>query len=126
MIARIWRGETRAEDADAYLAYLHRTGLPAYAATPGNRGVRVLRRLRDGRAEFVLVTFWETADAVRAFAGPDIDTPVYYPDDDAWLLGRAPAVAHFEVAWSHDGGEDRPAEGDDGAVPAADDQAVSR
>ncbi len=103
MIARIWRGETRAEHADAYLAYLEQTGLPGYAATPGNRGVRVLRRVHDGRAEFVLVTFWDSEDAIRAFAGPDIEAAVYYPEDDAYLLHKEPTVAHFDLAWSHDG-----------------------
>ncbi len=56
MIARIWRGVTRAAHADEYLAYLNATGLPAYRATPGNRGVRVLRRITgagdDAQAEF--------------------------------------------------------------------------
>lgn len=100
MIARLWRGETRAEDADAYLAYLQETGLPAYVATPGNRGVRVLRRLRGDRAEFLLVSSWDSLDAIRAFAGPDVETAVYYPEDDAFLLGREPTVAHFEVVWA--------------------------
>lgn len=43
MIARIWRGVTRASDADAYFDYLRETGLKEYAATPGNRGVQTLR-----------------------------------------------------------------------------------
>ena len=46
MIARIWRGITLAEKADAYIDYLNETGLKAYAETPGNRGVQVLRRLQ--------------------------------------------------------------------------------
>jgi antibiotic biosynthesis monooxygenase (ABM) superfamily enzyme len=69
LIARLWRGETRAEDADAYLAYLQETGLPAYAATPGNRGVHVLRRLQGDRAEFLLVSSWDSLDAIRALPG---------------------------------------------------------
>ncbi len=104
MIARLWRGETRAEDADAYLAYLQETGLPAYAATPGNRGVHVLRRLQGDRAEFLLVSSWDSLDAIRAFAGPDVETAVYYPEDDAFLLGREPTVAHFEVVWAAEHG----------------------
>ena len=101
MIARVWRGETRAEDADAYLAYLQETGLPAYATTTSNRGVRVLRRLRDDRAEFLLVSSWDSLDAIRAFAGPDIETAVYYPEDDAFLFAKDPTVAHFDVVWEH-------------------------
>lgn len=45
MIARIWRGATLAEKADAYLDYLEATGLPAYRSTPGNTGVQVLHRI---------------------------------------------------------------------------------
>ena len=97
MIARIWRGRTRAAQADAYLTYLEATGLKDYAATPGNRGVRVLQRMEGDEAEFLLITFWDSLDAIRAFAGPDIETAVYYPEDDAYLLGREPTVAHYEV-----------------------------
>jgi DNA primase len=46
MIARIWRGITLAEKADAYIARLNETGLRDYANTPGNRGVTVLRRVQ--------------------------------------------------------------------------------
>ncbi len=60
MIARTWAGATRAADADAYLRYLHATGLSAYRATPGNRGVMALRRITEDRAEFLLVTLWES------------------------------------------------------------------
>jgi len=39
MIARTWHGCVPAEKADAYHAYLLRTGLADYQSTPGNRGV---------------------------------------------------------------------------------------
>ncbi len=99
MIARIWRGETLADRADDYLAYLRETGLSDYVATPGNHGVNVLRRLQGDHAEFVLISYWDSLEAVRAFAGPDIDTAVYYPEDDAFLLRREPGVDHFDVVW---------------------------
>lgn len=97
MIARIWRGRTPASEADAYVAYLLETGIGQYGATPGNRGVRVLRRIEGGIAEFVVVSFWESMDAIRGFAGEDPETAVYYPEDDRYLLEREPEVAHFEV-----------------------------
>jgi heme-degrading monooxygenase HmoA len=98
MIARTWRGVTAAADADAYLAYLERTGLAAYRATPGNLGVTTLRRRVDGdRVEFVLVSLWESMDAVRAFAGPTPDRAVFYPEDDRFLIDRDLDVRHYEV-----------------------------
>jgi hypothetical protein len=52
MIARMWRGATKAEDGDAYLDYLHQTGFAAYRATPGNLGVLGLRRLTTAAQNF--------------------------------------------------------------------------
>ena len=99
MIARIWRGRVPAAKADAYLDYLLATGLKDYAQTPGNRGVRALRRLNGDEAEFLTLTFWDSLDAVRAFAGPDVDRAVYYPEDDAYLLEKDPTVAHYDVVF---------------------------
>jgi heme-degrading monooxygenase HmoA len=97
VIARIWRGATTAEHADAYLAYLQQTGLAEYRQTPGNRGVTVLRRIRDGRCEFVLISYWESEDAIRRFAGDQIDRAVFYPEDDRFLVARDEHVDHYEV-----------------------------
>lgn len=97
MMARTWRGATRAEDADAYLEYLEKTGFSEYRATPGNRGVLGLRRVTGDRAEFLLVTLWDSEEAIRKFAGEDIDRAVFYPEDDRFLVEREEHVNHFEV-----------------------------
>ena len=52
MIARLWFGRTKAQDDDAYLAYLEESGVAELHATPGNRGVMVLRRVDGDEAEF--------------------------------------------------------------------------
>lgn len=101
MIARMWRGETRAEDADAYLDYLRRTGLSEYAATEGHRSTVALRRIDGSRAEFLLLTTWESMDAVRRFAGDDPERAVFYPEDDRYLVARDEVVTHFEVVDHH-------------------------
>jgi heme-degrading monooxygenase HmoA len=97
MIARVWRGITEADKADEYLDYLRATGVEATRGTPGNRGVRILRRVGEGRAEFVFTSFWDSLDAIRAFAGRDIERAVYYPKDTEYLLELEPTVAHYEV-----------------------------
>ncbi len=97
MIARIWHGVTRASDADAYLDYLEESGIPAYRSTDGNRGVFVLRRTEADRAHFMLMSLWESFDAIRRFAGPDFERAVYYPRDKEFLLEFQPTVAHYEV-----------------------------
>ncbi|HJR62839.1 MAG TPA: antibiotic biosynthesis monooxygenase [Gemmatimonadaceae bacterium] len=104
IIARTWRGSTRAEDADRYLDYLHSTGLDAYRQTPGNLGALVLRRIIDGRAEFLLISFWDSESAIRRFAGDDIAAAVFYPQDDSFLVDRDRHVDHFEMVFRADVG----------------------
>lgn len=98
MIARIWRGITLADRADAYLEYLRETGLRDYARTPGNHGVSVLRRVQGEHCEVMLVSLWDSMDAVRAFAGENPERSVYYPEDQDYLLEMEPLVRHYEVA----------------------------
>jgi len=97
MIARTWHGRVPAEKADAYHAYLLRTGLKDYASTPGNRGVQLLRRTEGGVTHFLLITLWESYEAIRAFAGDDCEQARYYPEDDDYLLEREPFVTHYDV-----------------------------
>lgn len=98
MIARLWHGVTEAGKADEYLVYLRKTGIPDYAATPGNKGVTVLLRKENERAHFLLISYWESYDAIRRFAGDDIERARYYPEDKQWLLELEPFVLHYDVA----------------------------
>jgi len=97
MIARTWHGAVRAEDAEAYHRYLLDTGLPDYKMTSGNRGVYVFRRVEGGVAHFLLLTLWESWEAIRAFAGSDPERARYYPEDERFLLELEPTVTHYEV-----------------------------
>jgi len=104
MIARMWRGWVRTDQATAYVEYITDTGLRQYAATPGNRGCQMWTRdLGDGRTEVVTVSWWESLTAIVGFAGPDIAAAVFYPEDDAYLVDRETTVSHFEIAASQAG-----------------------
>jgi heme-degrading monooxygenase HmoA len=97
MIARIWRGETTAANADAYLDYLRRTSITETPTIPGNRGMQILRRITGDRAEFLTIILWDSLDAIRAFAGDEIETAVFYPEDDAYLVRKDLTVTHYDV-----------------------------
>jgi antibiotic biosynthesis monooxygenase (ABM) superfamily enzyme len=97
MIARVWRGATRAEDADVYAAYIEKTGLESARALPGNRGTLLLRRVDGDRAEFETILLFDSLDDIHAFAGDDIETAVFYPEDDEYLVDRDVVVRHFDV-----------------------------
>ncbi|HSK17195.1 MAG TPA: antibiotic biosynthesis monooxygenase [Gaiellaceae bacterium] len=96
MIARIWRGWTRPEDAEAYAAYMEEVAAPESLGTPGNRGFSVLHR-RDGeREEFLTISLWDSLEAIEAFAGDEIEQAVFYPEDERYLVERELTVGHFE------------------------------
>jgi heme-degrading monooxygenase HmoA len=97
LIARVWHGVTPAAKAQAYTEYLHRTGVRDCRATPGNRGVYVLRRVHAGQAEFTFISLWESWDAIRAFAGSDYEKAHYYPEDRGFLVELEPFVTHYDV-----------------------------
>jgi len=97
MIARIWHGITLPTKANEYFDYLKKTGLADYATTEGNRGVYLLRRIEGDRAHFLTLTFWESEEAIKAFAGADIEKARYYPEDKDFLLEFEPTVTHYEV-----------------------------
>ena len=97
MIARIWRGRTRREEADEYLDYVNRTGVPGQRGVPGNLGSMVLKRENGDEAEFLVFSLWESWDAIRAFAGERPEVPVYYPEDQKYLLEFETEVRHYEV-----------------------------
>jgi len=97
MIARLWRGRVPLAQADAYEGYLHRTGIPDYLATAGNRGAWILRRAEGEVCHFLLITLWDSMQAIEAFAGVPADRARYYPEDDEFLLEREPAVVHYDV-----------------------------
>lgn len=103
MIARLWHGMTLASNGDAYLKYLEESGIKEYHRAKGNRGVYILRRNERDRAHFLLVSLWESLDAIRGFAGPEIDRAVYYPRDKEFLLEFEPTVTHYDVLLSPDG-----------------------
>jgi heme-degrading monooxygenase HmoA len=97
VIARIWRGVVRADDAAAYRAYVEETGLRQYRETPGNRGAWLLQRIEGDHCEIVTLSFWESLDAVRGFAGDDPERAVFYPEDDRFLVERDTRVSHYDV-----------------------------
>lgn len=97
MIARIWRGRTLASKADEYFEYLQKTGLNDYRSISGNQGVYVLRRLKDDEAEFLLLSLWESIEAIKQFAGEDYEKARYYPADKDFLLEFESQVSHYEM-----------------------------
>ena len=97
MIARVWRGWTADDDADAYERFLRTTLYPEVARLDGFRGAHILRRAApDGEVEFVTITLFDALDDVRAFAGEDYETPVIEPEAQRLLAHYEDRAVHYE------------------------------
>jgi hypothetical protein len=100
-VLRSWTGWIRRADREPYREYLERTGLREYRDTPGNVGAVLLYRdVDDDRTEVRTLSLWRAREDIVAFAGPHIETAVFYPEDDRYLIDRQTTVEHFDVPWS--------------------------
>ncbi len=97
MIARLWRGWTSIENADAYEKLLREQVLPGLRQIDGYQGGYILRQEGNDEVEFVVMNFFDSLEAVRAFAGPDYTVPVFEPEARQLLSKVEPRARHYEV-----------------------------
>jgi heme-degrading monooxygenase HmoA len=98
MIMRIWHGVTLESDSEEYFNYLQETGVKMYKSIKGNLGVYVLRRIIDKKAEFYLLSLWESIESVKLYWGQEYEKANYcFPKDKDFLLELEPFVSHFDV-----------------------------
>lgn len=97
MVARVWRGWTKAEDADAYEKLLREVVYPGLQTIDGYLGGYILRYDSKHETEFVAMNLFESLDAVKAFAGPDYDIPVFEPEARRLLSKVEPIARHYAV-----------------------------
>ena len=97
MIVRLWHGRVPSEKAQRYREFLNARAIPDYRSVPGNVSVRILERLDGEVTHFVTMTFWDDMASIRAFAGEDVRTAKYYPEDREFLLEFEPTVLHYDV-----------------------------
>lgn len=97
MIARYWRGLVKRDSADAYIAHLQSDTLPQLVQLAGFHDARILRRELPQGVEFLVVTFWESLDAIRAFAGNDVESAVVPPQARDMMIEYERKSRHYEV-----------------------------
>ena len=103
MIARIWHGYTKPENADAYEAMLKPEVLPGISQVKGYRGGYFLRREQGSEVEFITNLVWESLEALRNFAGPNYENAVVPPERRKVLSRFDERASHYEVILSPPG-----------------------
>jgi heme-degrading monooxygenase HmoA len=97
MIARMWKGSALPERAEDYAEHLNTFVLVELRQIDGFQGVQLLRKDSPETVEFIVLTFWESMDAIRKFAGEDAEVAVVAPSAQAMFREYDPRVKHFEV-----------------------------
>ncbi|HKB68080.1 MAG TPA: antibiotic biosynthesis monooxygenase [Pyrinomonadaceae bacterium] len=99
VVARMWHGRTRTSRADEYYAYLKEAGINKIEAIEGNLGAQVWRMTNGETTEFTVVSYWVSREAIKKFAGDDIEKTHNLPKDPEYLLELEPKVKHFDVVY---------------------------
>ena len=97
MIARIWNAETTPAGAPGYAEHLRAHVLPALRQVEGYAGAMLLERSSAGAVEIVVITLWRSLEAIRGFAGADLESAVVAGDAAAALTEYDRRVRHYEV-----------------------------
>ena len=97
MILRMWRGRSTVEKADEYVRHATQKIFPSLQTIEGHRGAYLLRRTAGNAIEFVVLTIWESMEAVRKFAGVEPDKAVVEAEAQAVLTSFDDSVTHFEI-----------------------------
>jgi len=96
-ISRHWRGISKPEEADHYIHHLRNDTFPKLARIEGFIKASILRRPLGEGTEFLIVTTWQSIEAVRKFTGESAETAVVPPSVQAMMVEYDREVAHYEV-----------------------------
>jgi heme-degrading monooxygenase HmoA len=97
-IVRTWMAYAKPENVRAYRDHLNAFVLPALNKLPGFLGLDLCQAARGDRVELLVISRWESMNAVKAFAGPNPDRAVVEPGAKAVLAEYDDFASHYEVA----------------------------
>lgn len=95
-VDRVWHGWTTPGNAALYEELVTETVLPSHEELPGYLGSQLLRRDVGEEVEFLVITGWESYDAIRGFAGDDYDRATIPPEAEKLLARFDPRAIHYE------------------------------
>jgi heme-degrading monooxygenase HmoA len=95
-IARVWHGRVPNAKAEEYARYLGE-GVQKFRTIPGNRGYQVLRETVGDETHFMVISYWESREAIHAYAGADIRQVHSLPRDPEFLVEPEQTVMNYDL-----------------------------
>ena len=99
MIIRIWRGSASDDNAPQYRKHVTEKVFPSLSNIDGYQGANLLERKVDAGTEFLAITIWKSVEAIKAFAGSDIETAIVEPAAQTVLSEYDDFVRHYELTF---------------------------
>ncbi len=96
-IMRLWHGEVPLEKADEYEQFMVEKAAPDYASVDGLLKLYFQRRNEETTAHFLLVTIWNSMEAIKKFSGEQPELAKYYTEDDNFLLEKEKHTTMYDV-----------------------------
>ncbi len=97
MIVRMWHGRVDSSKSDEYAEFMKQRAAPDYRSVDGLQKLLFLRKNEKDVAHFLLVTYWDSMESVKKFAGEQPEKAKYYPEDDQFLLEKEELSALYEI-----------------------------
>jgi heme-degrading monooxygenase HmoA len=97
MVARVWHGRTPLDKAEEYRQYLFDVGVKKIATLAGNRGVQMMLAKNAEQGEFMVISYWDSVDAIKGYAGADYTKVHDLPRDKDFLVDKESLVRHFDL-----------------------------
>ena len=108
MISRHWKGIAKREEAENYTTHLLSNTFPTLSTIPGFLRASILRRVVDQGVEFLIITDWESIDAIQEFAGENLEAAVVPPVVQAMMIEYEKEVRHYQVSIDYSPNDGRP------------------
>jgi len=97
MVVRMWHGRVDSSKSDEYAEFMKQRAAPDYSSVDGLQKLLFLRKDEEDVAHFLLVSYWDSMESVKRFAGEEPENAKYYPEDDHFLLEKEKLSALYEV-----------------------------
>ena len=97
MLIREWKCTCPTETVIEFISYLNKTGVKDTQSIDGCCGYKIMRRELSTKIEITFITFWETFEQMKVYAGDNLYKAVLYPEDYLYRITSETEVKIYEI-----------------------------
>ena len=97
LIARYWHGKVLSKDEREFEQFVKEKALPKFTKNPGFMDHDIIKKYEDRFVHFNVITYWQSVEYIKKFAGKNIEKAKHLTDDKKMLVESDDSVKHYEV-----------------------------